>query len=154
MLGASRVEGCVPRSLAAARLRRHGAGKCEQAASALQGCTSDIRRLLTLPPDFCWCESGTFCNNPSSKNCIRGNNPCSVGTAPQQWRARPPHSTFLRPALPGVDAVLDIRHPGMLLQGVDGLQDVLGPVLHLQAIRDSVRLCWGPAIHPGAKHTL
>lgn len=149
MLGASRVEGCVPRSPASAWPRRHGAGKGEQAASALRGCTFDTHRLLTLPPDFCWRESGTFCNNPSSKNCIRGSNLWSVVRAPQQ----PLHSTFFQQALPGVNAVLDIRHPGVLLQGVDGLQDVLGPVLHLQAMWDSVRLRLGSQHPSGAKYT-
>lgn len=43
-----------------------------------------------------------------------------------------------RPPIPGplghsprVHAALDVSHPGVLLQGVDGLQDVLGSVLHL-----------------------
>lgn len=83
VLGASHAKDCVPGSPASAWPRRHRAGEGEQAASALQGCTSDTHRLLTLPPDFCWRESGTFCNNSSSKNCIRGNNPCLVARVPQ-----------------------------------------------------------------------
>lgn len=58
----------------------------------------------------------------------------------------------LQRALPGVDAVLDIGHPGVLLQGVDGLQDVLGPVLHLWAMWDSVRLWQRSHLPPVAKH--
>jgi len=34
------------------------------------GRTSDTQQLLTLPPDFCLSESGTFCNKPSRINCI------------------------------------------------------------------------------------
>lgn len=53
-------------------------------------------------------------------------------------------------SLPGVDAVLDVCHPRVLLQGVNGLQDVLSPILYLQAMWDGVS--WA-APHPEAKHT-
>lgn len=120
--------------VASAGLRQHGAGKGGQAGSALRGCTSDIHRLLTLPPGFGVCQ-GLSAMTQAPRI-------ASVAITRARWRGHCPcpAPSILLQALPRVNAVLDIRHPGVLLQRVNGLQDVLSPILHLQAMQDSIRL--------------
>lgn len=65
---------------------------------------------------------------------------------PPPLPSHPPSSDrgkHLSGSSPRVYAVLDVGDPGVLLQGVDGFQDVLAPVLHLreQPSRHNAEVC-------------
>lgn len=61
---------------------------------------------------------------------------------------------YLSGGLPGVYAVLDVSNPRVLLQRVNGFQDVLSPIFHLWEQPDSVITLWAlfKAPHQGTEH--
>lgn len=57
--------------------------------------------------------------------------PLSLRPSVPLFSPSPANSKYLSGGLPRVYAVLDVSNPGVLLQRVDGFQDVLSPVFHL-----------------------